>query len=84
MLWRAVVGWYARLCRGAVGGATVGRVAFIPPLGMVVALTTGGALKKKTYGAQRAGEEDVWTDVFAHLCREGPSSLVVRSTARIF
>ena len=50
--WRAVVGWYARLCRGAVGGATVGRVAFIPPLGMVVALTVGGAL--------RSPEEDVW------------------------
>ena len=36
MRWRAVVGGYARLCRGAVGGAAVGRVACIPPFGMVV------------------------------------------------
>ena len=57
-----------------------------PRLGMVVALTVGGALRRRRRGtgALRAGEEDVWTDVFAHLYREGPSSLVVRSIARIF
>ena len=33
--------------RGAVGGATVGCVAFILPLGMVVALTIGGASKSR-------------------------------------
>ena len=44
---RAVVGWYAHLCRGAVGGAAVGCVAFILPLGMVVALTIGGASKSR-------------------------------------